>query len=132
MHHTTPILSTPVYFDKTKAKARPKYAKKTVENLDLGLSTFHNLIFAAGMNNIDSVSGGGGGGERGNVREIEIGQALRRPFAPPPSSRGRPRMPPPPQRPMPPQPPPGWLSPPPTVPPSPEPKRYNLNCLTDD
>ena len=92
------------------------------------------------MNDIDSVSSDGGG-ESG--REIEIGQALRRPFAPPPSSRAPPKKsapPPPPSRPppvsralfsrpqpqpqtMPLQPLPGWLSPPPTVPPSPVPKR---------
>ena len=50
------------------------------------------------MNDIDSVSSDGGGvaggdggaagvNGGGGVREIEIGQALRRPFAPPPSSR---------------------------------------------
>ena len=96
------------------------------------------------MNDIDSVSsdgwGGSGGEGCGKSREIEIGQPLRRPFAPPPTSRGPPKRPPPApasrplfsrpppslrmEPPKPPQPPPGWLSPPPTVPPSPEPKRY--------
>ena len=99
----------------------------------------HKLIFVAGMNDFDSISSDGGGGGDGSVRP---GQALRRPFAPPPSSRGPQRTPAPPAPPasrppppvralfsrppppqMAPQPPPGWLSPPPTVPPSPERKR---------
>ena len=139
------------HFDKTKARFK------------IDIIPIHELIFAAKMNDIDSVSSDGGGGAGGDggaagvnggggVREIEIGQALRRPFAAPPSSRSRgppmkpatsaSRPPPvsralfsrPPPRPlketpMPPQPPPGWLSPPPTVPPSPEPKRY-LTSLT--
>ena len=41
------------------------------------------------MNDIDSVSSDGGDAGTGvkGGREIEIGQPLRRPFAPPPSSR---------------------------------------------